>query len=112
VLDNIIGNAVKYSEQPVDVFLDNEDDFIRVTVRDRGVGIPEAEMPHIFEEYWRSDRTSWKQKGSGVGLFIVKTIMEAHGGSINVQSSYGHGTTVTLRFPRALTAFSQIPVTA
>lgn len=112
VLDNIIGNAVKYSEQPVDVLIDNEDDFIRVAVRDRGVGIPEAEMPHIFEEYWRSDRTSWKQKGSGVGLFIVKTIMEAHGGNINVQSSYGHGTTVTLRFPRALTAFSQVPVTA
>ncbi len=112
VLDNIIGNAVKYSEQPVDVLIDNEDDFIRVAVRDRGVGIPEAEMPHIFEEYWRSDRTSWKQKGSGVGLFIVKTIMEAHGGSINVQSSFGHGTTVTMRFPRALTAFSQVPVTA
>lgn len=112
VLDNIIGNAVKYSDQPVDVYMDNEDDFIRVTVQDRGVGIPEAEMPHIFEEYWRSDRTSWKQKGSGVGLFIVKTIMEAHGGSINVQSSFGHGTTVTLRFPRALTAFSQVPVTA
>jgi signal transduction histidine kinase len=112
VLDNIIGNAVKYSEQPVDVHLDNEAEFIRVTVQDRGVGIPEAELPHIFEEYWRSDRTSWKQKGSGVGLFIVKTIMEAHGGSINVQSSFGHGTTVTMRFPRALTAFSQIPVTA
>jgi signal transduction histidine kinase len=112
VLDNIIGNAVKYSEQPVDVHIDNEPDFIRVTVQDRGVGIPESEMPHIFEEYWRSDRTSWKQKGSGVGLFIVKTIMEAHGGSINVQSSFGHGTTVTLRFPRALTAFTQVPVSA
>jgi signal transduction histidine kinase len=112
VLDNIIGNAVKYSEKPVDVYIDNEDDFIRVTVQDRGVGIAEVEMPHIFEEYWRSDRTSWKQKGSGVGLFIVKTIMEAHGGNINVQSSFGHGTTVTLRFPRALTAFSQVPVSA
>lgn len=109
VLDNIIGNAVKYSEQPVDVHIDTESEFIRVTVRDRGVGIPESELPHIFEEYWRSDRTSWKQKGSGVGLFIVKTIMEAHGGSIHVQSGFGLGTTVTLRFPRALTAFAKIP---
>lgn len=111
VLDNIIGNAVKYSEMPVDVHIDNESAAIRVTVRDRGVGIPDTELPHIFEEYWRSDRTSWKQKGSGVGLFIVKTIMEAHGGSINVQSNFGHGTTVTLRFPRALTAFAQMPLT-
>lgn len=109
VLDNIIGNAVKYSEMPVDVHIANEANAIRVSVTDRGVGIPETELPHIFEEYWRSDRTSWKQKGSGVGLFIVKIIMEAHGGSINVQSSFGHGTTVTLRFPRALTAFTPVP---
>lgn len=112
VLDNIIGNAVKYSEEPVDVHLDNEEDCIRVTVRDRGTGIAENELPHIFEEYWRSDQTSWKQKGSGVGLFIVKTIMEAHGGNIAVQSRFGRGTTVTLRFPRALTAFTRVPVTA
>ena len=112
VLDNIIGNAVKYSELPVDVLLHNEEDFVRVTVRDRGIGITESELPHIFEEFWRSEKTSWKQKGSGVGLFIVKTIMEAHGGSITVESTYGQGTTVTLRFPRALTAFANVPVTA
>jgi signal transduction histidine kinase len=112
VLDNIIGNAVKYSELPVDVLLHNEEDFVRVTVRDRGIGISESELPHIFEEFWRSEKTSWKQKGSGVGLFIVKTIMEAHGGSITVASTYGQGTTVTLRFPRALTAFANVPVTA
>lgn len=110
VLDNIIGNAVKYSEDPVDVHLENEDEFIRVRVRDRGIGIAETELPHIFEEYWRSDQTSWKQKGSGVGLFIVKTIMEAHGGSIVVESRFGQGTVVTLRFPRALTAFARVPV--
>jgi signal transduction histidine kinase len=109
VLDNIIGNAVKYSEQPVDVHLSTEEDFVCVTVRDRGVGIAESEIPHIFEEYWRSEKTSWKQKGSGVGLFIVKTIMEAHGGTITVESTYGKGTAVTLRFPRALSAFAQIP---
>lgn len=111
VLDNIIGNAVKYSEDPIDVYLENEAEFIRVRVRDRGIGIAETELPHIFEEYWRSDQTSWKQKGSGVGLFIVKTIMEAHGGAITVESRFGQGTVVTLRFPRALTAFARVPVT-
>lgn len=112
VLDNIIGNAVKYSEDPIDVHLENEEEFIRVKVRDRGIGIAESELPHIFEEYWRSDQTSWKQKGSGVGLFIVKIIMEAHGGSISVESRFGQGTVVMLRFPRALTAFARVPVSA
>lgn len=105
VLDNIIGNAVKYSDQPVHVYLLDLPDFIKVTVVDRGVGIAPEDMPHIFEEFWRSDRVSFKRVGSGIGLFIVKTIMEAHGGAIEVQSEYGKGTTVTLSFPRALHAF-------
>lgn len=112
VLDNVIGNAVKYSEKPVDVYLSEDAANVKVCVVDLGIGIASEDLPHIFKEFWRSERATWKSKGSGVGLFIVKTIMEAHGGSINVQSSFGHGTTVTMRFPRALTAFSQVPVTA
>ena len=105
VLDNIIGNAVKYSDQPVHVYLVDMPDVIKVTVVDRGVGIAPEDMPHIFEEFWRSDRISFKRAGSGIGLFIVKTIMEAHGGGIEVQSEYGKGTMVTLSFPRAVSAF-------
>jgi two-component system sensor histidine kinase VicK len=114
VLDNIIGNAVKYSDQPVHVYLEDLPEFIKVSVVDRGIGIMPEELPHIFEEFWRSDRATLKHSGSGIGLFIVKTIMEAHGGSIDVQSEYGKGTTVSLKFPRALTAFlsSQTPVPA
>jgi signal transduction histidine kinase len=106
VLDNIIGNAVKYSDQPVHVYLQDLDDFVRVSVVDRGIGISPNELPHIFEEYWRSERATWKRGGSGVGLFIVKTIMEAHGGTIEVQSETGEGTTVSLNFPRALSSFA------
>lgn len=111
VMDNIIGNAVKYSDKAIDVRIQDEGPFICVSVIDRGIGISEQDLPHIFEEFWRSERTSWKRSGSGVGLFIVKTIMEAHGGDIAVESRYGHGTTVSLKFPRALPTIktSEIP---
>lgn len=106
VMDNIIGNAVKYSEQPIDVHIgDNDREQVRVSVTDRGAGISEQDLPHIFEEFWRSESAVWSKNGSGVGLFIVKQIMEAHGGSIRVESELGKGTTVTLRFPRAMAAF-------
>jgi signal transduction histidine kinase len=109
VLDNIIGNAVKYSEDPVEVRVEQEERQIRVTVADRGVGIAEHELPHIFEEFWRSERALWNKKGSGVGLFIVKQIMEAHEGSIRVTSGLGEGTTVTLRFPRSFAEVAPKP---
>jgi signal transduction histidine kinase len=87
------------------VHISEEQKYIRVAVTDRGVGIAEADLPHIFEEFWRSERALFSKSGSGVGLFIVKQIMQAHNGSIRVESEPGVGTTVTLRFPRAITAF-------
>lgn len=100
VLDNLIGNAVKYSDRPVEVHIANDDRTqVRVTVTDHGLGIAESEMPFIFEEFWRSEKVEWNKKGSGVGLFIVKQIVEAHGGSIRVESQTGKGTSVTVRFP-------------
>lgn len=109
VMDNIIGNAVKYSDQPVDVRISDDREKIRISVCDRGVGISETDLPHIFEEFWRSENMQWSKRGSGVGLFIVKQIMEAHGGSIRVESELGKGTTVTLRFQRAATPFKAPP---
>lgn len=108
VLDNVIGNAVKYSEKPVSIYLDEDATQVKVSIVDRGIGIAPEELPHIFDEYWRSDRATWKTKGSGIGLFIVRTIMEAHGGSIEVHSTYGQGTTVILTLPRAHVAFPAV----
>jgi signal transduction histidine kinase len=106
VLDNIIGNAVKYSEEPIEVRISEETHYVRVAVIDRGIGIDQHDLPHIFEEFWRAERAAYVKTGSGVGLFIVKQIMEAHRGTIRVESELGKGTTVMVRFPRALTAFS------
>jgi signal transduction histidine kinase len=108
-MDNIIGNAVKYSEQPVDIRISEDRGYVRVSVMDRGVGISEADLPHIFEEFWRSENMQWSKRGSGVGLFIVKQIMEAHNGSIRVESAIGKGTTVTLRFECSTPAFTMPP---
>lgn len=112
VIDNIIGNAVKYSEHPVDVRIGQEHDKVAISITDRGAGISPADLPHIFEEFWRSENMQWTKRGSGVGLFIVKQIMEAHNGSIRVDSELTKGTTVTLRFQRAVTAFSVEPPAA
>ncbi|HKU67540.1 MAG TPA: ATP-binding protein [Candidatus Baltobacteraceae bacterium] len=106
VMDNIIGNAVKYSERPVDVHIGQEHDKICIRIADHGAGISDEDLPHIFEEFWRAENMQWSKRGSGVGLFIVKQIMEAHNGSIRVDSVVGKGTTVSLRFQRAVTAFT------
>jgi signal transduction histidine kinase len=72
-----------------------------VTVADTGVGIPEAEQSRLFERFFRaSSARSGQIPGSGLGLSIVKTLVELHGGSIGVDSNVGQGTTVRVALPR------------
>jgi len=103
VLKNIITNAVKYSGDsrlPVSVSLSHEEPFVIVKVRDHGIGIPEEEMPYIFEPFYRVEKSrSQTIKGYGLGLNLCKTIMEAHNGKIEIESLPGEGTTVMLHFP-------------
>ncbi len=63
-----------------------------------GIGIPEVERQHLFTEFGRLSGTA-RIEGTGSGLFIVKTIMEAHGGTVDVESKDGQGSTFTVRFP-------------
>ena len=103
VLKNIISNAVKYSgsgEEPVTVSLFHKSPFVVIEVRDRGVGIPEEDLPYIFEPFYRVEKSrSQTIEGYGLGLNLCKTIMEAHKGKIEIDSSPGEGTTVRLFFP-------------
>lgn len=103
VLKNIITNAVKYSgsdKGPVSISLMHEPPYGIIQVRDHGVGIPEEDLPHIFEPFYRVEKSrSQVIKGYGLGLNLCKTIMEAHEGRIDIASVPGEGTTVTLRFP-------------
>ena len=69
-----------------------------VTVGDRGVGIPKAELPRIFERFFRA-RTSTGIVGTGIGLYAVKRLVDMHGGRVSVESEEGRGTVVTVWLP-------------
>jgi signal transduction histidine kinase len=104
-ISNLLDNAVKYSPDGVhiSVELDTPDEeHIVLRVKDRGVGIPEHELKRIFKRFYRVTQRSLSQvKGTGLGLFIVRSIARKHGGRVFAQSEgAGKGTTVTLELPR------------
>jgi len=103
VLNNVISNAVKYSSEsrnPVEIELEQKDGFTVIHIKDFGAGIPLEDMPHIFEPFYRVDKSRSKQTGGfGLGLSLCKTIMEAHNGKIEVKSGPGKGTKISLYFP-------------
>jgi heavy metal sensor kinase len=102
---NLIENAVKYTPRGghVSVELGSHDGRAVFTVADTGIGIAAGDLPHVFDRFWRADsartRTS-ERAGTGLGLAICKWIAEAHGGTIDVQSRPGRGTTFTVGLPR------------
>ena len=94
VLINLLDNAIKYSKEggTVTVSAALEGDLVRVSVRDTGIGIPEKDLTRVFERFYRVDEArSREQGGTGLGLSIVKHIVQAHGGSVAVQSVPGDG---------------------
>jgi signal transduction histidine kinase len=101
VMHNVVGNALKYSADctPVRVEVSQDDAWVTVTVRDRGVGIPADDVPHVFTLFYRA-ATARGVPGRGIGLAGARTIVEQHGGQITVQSSVGEGTTVAITLPR------------
>lgn len=102
VFDNLMRNAIKYSPggAPVRVQLQRSGDNFVVRVTDRGIGIPPEEMPKLFQRFGRaSNARKSKIAGTGVGLFIAKTIVERHGGSIDAESILGAGSTFTVTLP-------------
>ncbi len=102
VMTNLLSNAAKYGQEAgwIGVTVEASPDEVRVAVSDRGIGIAPAEQDHVFQQYWRSaDPQARRRKGTGIGLTIVKYVMEAHGGRVALQSAPGQGTTFTLHFP-------------
>jgi len=102
---NVLDNAIKYTPAGgrVTVELDhsNGKEF-RLSVSDTGIGIPVAALPHIFDRFYRVDQARTRgEGGSGLGLSIVKQIIEAHGGSVSVKSDIGMGTVMTLTLPNS-----------
>lgn len=102
VMMNLLDNALKYSDQGSTVSIDvrAEKNNIVIIVSDEGRGIPEEDLPHIFERFYRVDKSrSRNSGGTGLGLAIAKEIVEAHGGSIYAASEYGKGTNMIITLP-------------
>jgi signal transduction histidine kinase len=107
MLLNIVTNAIKYTPQggTVALSLEEDEEAIIFSVRDTGIGIAPGDLPHIFERFWRADPARSRtgdRPGVGLGLAISKWIVEAHGGTITVQSRPGRGSAFTVRLPKSI----------
>jgi PAS domain S-box-containing protein len=104
VLENLIGNAIKFAEPGVDIAVGAapKGSEVLLWVADRGAGIPAEDLPHLFDRFWQARKTD--KRGAGLGLAIVKGIVEAHGGRVWVESQLGVGTTFYFTIPVAARA--------
>jgi signal transduction histidine kinase len=101
VLLNLISNAIKYNieQGEIDVHLQTKPDTLLLSVQDTGVGLSSVDMEHLFTRFYRVEKQAHQTEGSGLGLSIAKKIIEEHGGSIEVSSELGQGSTFTCIFP-------------
>ena len=102
LLINLVDNAIKYTPEggEVQLSLSKSNGWACVEIADTGIGIPEEDLPYIFDRFYRVDKArSRPQGGSGLGLSIAKWIAQAHGGDIEVTSQVGKGTTFTVLLP-------------
>jgi len=107
-LQNLLSNAIKYSHRGGVVRLrargamGSGGPVVQVTIRDEGAGIPAAELPHVFEPFFRGERARKAQiQGSGLGLSLVKQVIEAHDGSVSLESAANRGSSFTVELPAA-----------
>ncbi len=104
LLLNLMENGIKYNEPggSVKASLETEEDFVRITVSDTGIGIPEESQSRVFERFYRVEKgRARKNGGTGLGLAIVKHIVVLYGGRMALQSELGKGSVFTVRLPRA-----------
>ena len=101
-ISNLVDNALRFTPDGgrISISIDQTDRSTAISVNDNGSGIPAEHLPLIFDRFYRVD-ASRSSAGTGLGLSLVKSIAELHGGTVKVDSELGHGTTVTLTFPTA-----------
>ena len=104
IVCNLLENAIKYSREAVTIRIDyrmREDGMVQITVADNGIGIAKADQRYVFDKFYRSESAKDKAiPGIGLGLSYVKLLVEAHGGSISLDSTEGEGTTFTIVIPQ------------
>lgn len=105
VLTNLIHNAIRYTPQAgtVTLHISSLTNFVKFDVMDTGSGIPEEDLPYVFERFYKADKARTRgRSGTGLGLAIAKNIVEAHGGEISVHSKKGEGSTFTFTIPKEI----------
>lgn len=102
VLQNLIDNAIKYTpEGSITIALTGDDNVIQIQVKDTGAGIPEEDLPHLFQKFYRVDSSMTRTiGGTGLGLYISRKIVEMYNGHIWVESQLGKGSTFFINLPR------------
>src|SRR5258708_3635947 len=99
---NLLANAIQYGKKRgwIAITLSQDVRGTMIEIKDNGIGIPEEDLLHIFERFYRVEKTRGRNTGGvGLGLAICKLIVESHGGTIEVASVYGTGSTFTIKFP-------------
>ena len=110
VITNIISNSIKYTAEggKIEVFTGYIYNEAYIKIKDNGVGIPEKDLPRIFERFYRVDKARSREKGgTGLGLAIAYEIIKLHGGNIVINSTYGEGTEVIIKIPVNIQVFEQ-----
>lgn len=102
VLDNLISNAIKYTKQgSIKVSVNDENQKVRISVTDTGIGVPSEDVPHLFQKFYRVDSSDTREiGGTGLGLYLIKKLTEYMGGKVGVISEYGQGSTFWIEFDR------------
>ena len=99
-LSNLVVNALKYSEDDIDITWREEGGCLCLVVRDFGPGIDSVHLPRLTERFYRVDKSrSVDTGGTGLGLAIVKHVLAGHGATLNIESTPGEGSTFSCRFP-------------
>ena len=100
VFENLVTNAVKYAPgATVNIRIEKNDEQVHISFKDNGPGIPEKYLPHLFERFFRNPEQSPNVRGTGLGLYISRQIINAHHGEIKVESTVGEGTTFHIWLP-------------
>ena len=101
IITNLLGNSVKYTlSGTIDVTSEVKDKFIEISIKDTGIGIPPDELPKLFSKFHRvQDKKTEEVRGTGLGLWITKQIIETLGGKISVESIYGTGSRFSFTIP-------------
>lgn len=105
IIVNLLSNALKYTPAggSVTVTVEEGPGHACLKVSDTGIGMDPSEIPRVFERFYRTDKSRNRQSGgSGIGLAVVKTLVDAHGGNIRMESGIGKGTVVQVEFPKSI----------